>query len=344
MRRMETMVACLLFALATSAVASTWQQLQTPALETSPVRLRTVHAINPRFPRLSRAGIVKILATAQDVVREHFAIELQFDVPLTTPLADLMERVPDAPRTWLRRERFRGWNNEEDVRALAEAFYSSLHNSGHSLAGLKSYADPYLDYGQDAPDLWGFTLVLLAHEQEREAAWQRRDLHDDQPIMHSDGLPEWDRWAVLGYSELDYEVVITNQLVVGTSKHASSMHSAIRGSVTTGTTFYNRNSPTDAYAFLSTAPFQNYFAEVRNDGVYAEDLKFKIAGAYLAHELGHLLLRLGHPYAHPACVMRPAPMFNFRAWYEQLDAKRCFAAKAKAMLPGAVPLYKNADW
>ena len=122
------------------------------------------------------------------------------------------------------------------------------------------------------------------------------------------------------------------------------MHSAIRGSVAVGSTFYNLLGASDAYAVLSVAPFEDYFAGIRGDGEYAPALRSDLAGAVLAHELGHLLRRYGHPYAHAACLMRPTPMFGFRAWYEGLDAKACAANDAKQMRAGAIPLYRNADW
>ena len=341
-----TLTLCGCLGMTRLAVASDWQALPTPTTGAghAPVRLRVVHAFNPRFPMLSHAQVEAILKSAARLAEEHLSLRVQFDTPPTAPLSHLFARVPEAPRVWLERERFRGWDDDESVSALANAFHASLRRARHSLDALVEYARPHLEYGADAPDLWTFMTVLLAHEKHRQEPWLRRELHDGKPIMHSDGFHEWDRWAVVGYGELDYDIVITNQLIVGSSRQGSSVHSAIRGSVAVGSTFYNLMGASDAYAVLSVAPFEDYFAGIRGDGEYAPALRSDLAGAVLAHELGHLLRRYGHPYAHAACLMRPTPMFGFRAWYAGLDAKACAANDAKQMRAGAIPLYRNADW
>ena len=166
--------------------------------------------------------------------------------------------------------------------------------------------------------------------------------HDGKPIMHSDGFHEWDRWAVVGYGELDYDIVITNQLIVGLPDKdlpCTPRYAAVWPSDRRSITCWEPVTP----MVLSVAPFEDYFAGIRGDGEYAPALRSDLAGAVLAHELGHLLRRYGHPYAHAACLMRPTPMFGFRAWYAGLDAKLA-ANDAKQMRAGAIPLYRNADW
>ncbi len=125
------------------------------------------------------------------------------------------------------------------------------------------------------------------------------------------------------------------------------VHSALRGGITVGTTRYSRDGPFHTYAFLSTFPFSNDYVpivQLRGGARYDEEEAARLAGAYLAHEIGHVLLHLGHPFNQSACVMNPAQLLDFRAWQNNLVAERCALVSSAEMAPGAAKLSYKAAW
>ena len=161
-------------------------------------------------------------------------------------------------------------------------------------------------------------------------------------MLGADDYHQWALWSFLGYGALPYEIVLTNQLVASAEYSGTSIHSALRGGVSVGATFPSAGAEVGSYVFLSTLVFDDVLAGVRREGRYGEQAP-RLAGAYLAHELGHQLLHLGHPFANPYCVMTPARVFQFRAWFDSIDAERCALGSLPAMQPGAIELYFDDD-
>jgi hypothetical protein len=83
---------------------------------------------------------------------------------------------------------------------------------------------------------------------------------------------------------------------------------------------------------------------LRGNEDYSATQAAELSGAYLAHEIGHLLFKFGHPFGAQACVMNPASMLDYRAWHEGLDAQRCRIGSLPEMRVGAIPEVYNADW
>ena len=83
---------------------------------------------------------------------------------------------------------------------------------------------------------------------------------------------------------------------------------------------------------------------LRGDETYSEQQIVNYAAALLTHELGHILLHLGHPFGEDACIMSPTVMLNYRDWYDGLDANRCTVGSNDEMKPGAATIEYNPDW
>jgi hypothetical protein len=140
---------------------------------------------------------------------------------------------------------------------------------------------------------------------------------------------------------------LTNQLVASAEYYGVDIHSAIRGGVTVGTTAYSRNSKFGSYVFMSTFPFQDdseTTRKMRGGAQYSDAYAAELAGAYLAHEIGHLLFQLGHPFGQKACVMNPVSMLHFQEWFEQINGTDCPIGSRPEMTPGAIPPMFNTEW
>ena len=154
------------------------------------------------------------------------------------------------------------------------------------------------------------------------------------PPMHS-----WVYWDQLAKVAFPWEVAITNQPVVGAEDVSTPIHAALRGGVSVGATSGNRSGRFGAVSWISVFPFLSdapVAVELRGGAIHSRDEAIALAGTYLAHEIGHQILHLGHPWGNPACVMRPAALFDFRGWRARLDPAGCLIGGSPAMTPGAV--------
>ncbi len=83
---------------------------------------------------------------------------------------------------------------------------------------------------------------------------------------------------------------------------------------------------------------------MRGNDQYTDADAAELSGAYLAHEIGHLLLQLGHPFGKKACAMNPVSMLKFRQWFFQVYGAGCLMDSRPEMKPGAIPPVFNAEW
>ena len=146
---------------------------------------------------------------------------------------------------------------------------------------------------------------------------------------------------------MHYDVVLTNQLVASAEKYGMDVHSSIRGGLTAGTTTYSKKAQFNSYAYIMVYPMLNdtdLLTTLRHDKTYTEEQIVNYSAALLTHELGHLLLHLGHPFGNKYCIMSPTVMLNYRDWYDNLDASLCAVGISKDMQIGAVELEYNKNW
>ena len=58
----------------------------------------------------------------------------------------------------------------------------------------------------------------------------------------------------------------------------------------------------------------------------------------MTHEIGHLVLHLGHPWSNSACAMYPLPPGAMGAYLRAVDPAVCPVGSEPAMKPGACPI------
>jgi hypothetical protein len=170
---------------------------------------------------------------------------------------------------------------------------------------------------------------------------------DGNPVLDASAYNEIADWDILGYGNLKYDLVITNQLFASAEYVGVDIHTAIRGGVTVGLTTYSRNSQFGSYIVWSTFPFLDNSDNtklLRGGETYSDTEAAELSGAYLAHEIGHMLFQFGHPFGQKACVMNPVSMLHFREWRNQINSANCPIGSRPEMTPGAIPEYYNVNW
>lgn len=327
---------------------SEWQK--TPASPVKPgatVQIRVLHATNPRLARMSREQLRIMLASAQQTVKENFGVDVMFTEVAETGIDQLFALIPPPVREARKSSIYDFKSGTGDKRKLADGIYTTLTQRGTTLVDGLAFAAPYLPATAHPKDLKEFSALLSDVMLERLDNWRQLKATDGAPVLDATPFNEWVYWDTLGYGNLQYDLVITNQLIASAENIAVDIHSAIRGGVTVGTTTYSRHGRFGSYIFWSTFPFLDESENtllLRGGERYSEVEAAQLSGIYLAHEIGHLLFQFGHPFGQNACVMNPVSMLRFREWSQQIDSARCAIGSRPEMTAGAIPEYYNVNW
>ncbi len=318
-----------------------------PDLPDGPVELRVAHAVNPRLPRMSPEQLDVLLAEATAVAREHFGMEIRFAPVEQVRIVDVFARLDTAIARRLDADMYDFKHGGGDRDRVKTAFIRGFEGNTASLGQMMEYARPYLVEPPRTPDAEGFAEALTETMLTRLAYWRGVPANDGQPIIDDSPFNEWVFWDSLGYATLPWDAVVTNQLVASAEYYGVDVHSALRGGMTVGTTSYSRDARYGTFAWVSTFPFTEGFEwliRLRGGESYGEEGAARLAGAYFAHEIGHLLFHFGQPFGNEACVMNPARLLRFRAWRDAIDPAGCPVGGEQAMVRGAAAITYRADW
>jgi hypothetical protein len=283
-----------------------------------------------------------MLATTRRTVKQNFGVDVEFTEVTETGIAQLFALIPQPVRNLSAQSIYDFKSGTGDRRKLAEGIYTTLKQHGTQLQDALAFARPYLPANAQPKDLREFCELLAQVMLERLEYWHQLKAADGAPVLDAAPYNEWVYWDALGYTPLPYDLVISNQLIASAEYVDVDVHSAIRGGMTVGTTSYSRNNRYGAFVFWSTFPFTNDSATsklLRGGEEYTPSEAAELSGAYLAHEIGHVLFQFGHPFGQRTCVMNPVSMLRFREWFRQIDAAACAVGSRPEMTPGAIPVY-----
>ena len=325
-----------------------WKTVTLPSLPPKGITLRVAHVINPRFSTLSEAQLQKVLAQARRLVREHFGLALAFDVTDAPDIQTFFDYLPAVVKAQRKTDivdiRFISTAVKQKMQA---SIYQTLLNYRGREQQVMDYARPYLVHPPEKNSVESLAAALRDTLIQRLQYWQSEKAADGLPVLDGSMYNEWVWWDSMGYGDMPYDIVVTNQLVASAELYGMDVHSSLRGGITAGTTTYSKRGKTGAYAFVMLYPMLNdnaMLAKLRDDASYSEEQIVRYAAALLTHEIGHLLLHLGHPFGNAHCIMSPTPLLKYRQWYEGLDAAQCKLGSEAAMTPGAAKLEYNPQW
>jgi hypothetical protein len=288
-----------------------------------------------------------LLASAQLTVWKNFGVYVEFVEAPEIGIDQLFALIPPSIKEARLESVYDFKSGTGDKQKLAEGIHATLTARGTKLKDALAFAAPYLPADAHPEDLKSLSDLLANTMLERLEQWRHVNAADGNPVLDASPYNEWVYWDTLGYGNLPYDLVITNQLVASAEYYGVDIHSAIRGGVSVGTTSYSRTGKYGSYTFWSTFPFSDnseISKRMRGNDEYTDVDAAELSGAYLAHEIGHLLLQLGHPFGKKACVMNPVSMLKFRQWFYQVYAAGCLMGSRPEMKPGAIPPVYNAEW
>lgn len=336
MKSVHLRLALAVLALVLCARAATAATVPLPVLPAGPVEMRVAYAVNPRLPRMDAQQLAIALEAMQRAVREHFGIELHFAPIREVTLASLFDTIPRARRIKALKESYDFKSGQGQRAELDRAFARGFREGGEPLEEMLAFARPHTGAIEPATfEVFGARIAAL--QLERIERWRTRLALDGGPAIDSQPFNEFPMWLALGYGDVPFELVLTNQLIAGVENVLPAVHTAVRGGYSNGLTTYNRLSRYGTVSVWSTYAFTGndvQLVEWRGGETYTPEEAAQLAGLSGAHEIGHQLLHVLHPFGQPACLMSPVPMFSYREWASKLSAAQCPVGSNPAMRPG----------
>lgn len=331
-----------------NAITSEARPVPLPDIQQQPLRLRIAHVVNPRFKTVNENQLARILDLTRSLVKQHLQLDIEFDVVTTTTIQQFFDYLPDDVIAQRQDAILDFAHLDDQVRQrMATAIAETIEVHRDQPQAVIDYAMPYLLNQDKITTLEQLTPRLVNTLITRMQHWYAYRAEDGEPVLDNTPYNQWVWWDSMGYGELPFDVVITNQLVVSIEDYDMDVHSSLRGGITAGTTTYSRTGAYHGYVFVSVFQLLNDYpllAELRNYENYSEQEQLLYAAALLAHELGHLFYHYGHPFNAAACLMNPTPLLKYREWFEALDANACHKLQLPMMQPGAARLEYMPHW
>ena len=319
------------------------ERLAPPKLPDGPIVLRVAYVDNPRFGTLEHGEVAYVLQVARDATLAHFGREVRFEPLQTAGIERFFEGLSADARGRAKSEIYPYADAEGDLEQLRERFVADLKRDPDDLSAMIDYASPYLLEPVRSRTYESFADALIATQLARLRRLAAERAPDGRPFLDGSAYSEFSTWDMLHYVEARYEVIVTNQLIASMEYYANQVHSAIRGGISNGITTPNLSSRLQATAIVSVQPMLGAgptLHDLRGGAEYARRDALRYAGLLLAHEIGHLLFHLGHPYGRSACIMSPPPLLHFREWADGLAPAQCPIEARGPMSPGYAKLYK----
>ena len=317
-----------------------------PGIVDATVAPRVVYIENPRFPKLTTNDLRQTLQVAADLVKDHFGIRVLLPeqiavLNIDTVFTDLVGSKP------IGFDKLIGdfQHVEVDWELVRTNLKKQIRQQKDPLAQQIEFARPHLIRPLTADDLDSFSRAVVETFKARLFHWTQATLADGQPVIGQipgrPALPlnEYRYWSLMAKQGIEADIILTNQLVASVEYLPLPLHTSIRGGITGGSTDYNPSSPLGSSVWVSLFPYFSsdfLIRELRNSDGYTRAEALTYAGTMLAHELGHQLLQLGHPWSNRSCLMRPVELLDFASWFNAIDAGKCRVGSSPAMEPGAM--------
>ncbi|MCW8830376.1 MAG: hypothetical protein OQK32_02530, partial [Gammaproteobacteria bacterium] len=239
------------------------------------VRLRVANVTNPRFPQLSDEQLQAILDKTSDMVKQHFGLTVVFEKPKAVSIQKLFETLPEKVIQQQQDKIVKIKEvSEADIISMQAGIYDQLGGYRDDKQAVMDYARPYLLSPVEGDDFKQLSVALVDTLLKRLEYWHSQKAEDGRPIIDDMPYNEWVWWDSLGYGDMSYDIVITNQLVASAEIYDMSVHSSIRGGITAGTTTFSKQARYGSYVYIMVYPMLNdskMLVELREDESYTSE-------------------------------------------------------------------------
>ncbi len=347
--RLLKLLNCLIFILALLPVADgRADHVNLPEIKDKIFAPRVLYLENPRFSILQDHDLRLVLKSAKKLVKEHFQIDLQLPASISKqPIASVFQPLLNsAPENFPELiGDFR--NSAVDWGRVKSLLIKQIKKQKSPLSAQIAYAKPYLISPPAKETVESFAEAVIETFRHRLLYWTTALAEDGYPVIGKvKGQPdlplnEYGYWTLMAREGVEADIILTNQLVASVEYIDIPVHTSLRGGITGGATEYNPKSPYGSSVWVSLYPFlsnNDQIVKLRKGEVYDRTTALRYAGAMLAHEIGHQILHLGHPWSNKSCIMTPLRVLNISDWIKGLDPSLCRLGSSPAMTPGVVKI------
>lgn len=298
--------------------------------------LRVVILNNPRHVQIEISDISEMLRRATRFFEFSFGLKISF-AELKQEKIDSIDRYLSARQKQEIVASKLDLLKDQNVAILAQTLKLDLLSEKAAMVAITKFAGRASSEFVDAKSISDISNRVAKIHSELNREWRSVTLGDGRPLLDDELYSEYNTWLQLGYTNLPYEVVITNQPIISAERGAASLHSSLRGGLTNGLTNSSWKSRNGAFSVLSL--FAMYSDDpatlrLRNNIRQTKNKAIDSGAAILIHELGHQLLHLGHPFENEKCVMRPPVRLHFDGWLKEIDSRFCPLNSSMEMTPG----------
>lgn len=330
------------------AATASEQAVSLPQIENDRFAPRVIYLENPRFETLTTDELKAILAETAQLVEAHFGVRV--DMPQDIPVlhiddvfTPLIGAEPNGMKDMI--GDFRG--GQVDWGFMRDGLVEQIEKQKTPIKDQIAFAQPHLSEAVEGDIAEALAEAVVQTFKSRLKYWTTAKAGDGYPVIgevpgrRDLPLNEYGYWSLMARQGIPAEIVLTNQLVASVEYMQLPVHTSIRGGITAGATEYNPASPLGSSVWITVFPMLSNDPQIqrlRNGKTYSRRDALRYAGAMLAHEMGHQLFHLGHPWSNAACVMRPAELLDFAAWTVEFDAENCRVGSIPPMEPGAIKI------
>ena len=342
-RRFLTCAIYLVGQLLFSPWAFSQQNLPVSALF-QPVALRVWLIENNRIDKIDPRYASAVLARAAINAKTHLGLDVSFEIFRTADLRELIDKIDINSRSEIEEYQL-DVRVKADRQELVKGLTDMFESDRKLLASSKRFFNHSVPRGFKVIPARASAAAVArdfadVHKYHHTTLQTLRDTNG-QALINKDFTNDYQAWNIITRTYIDAEIVLTNQIIASTEPDSLEIHSVLRGGVANGLTASGRLSKTGTVSIVSLFPFLSSQRPIQRlrGGDLSKEEQVEIVSLMVTHELGHQLLRLGHPFSQSSCIMNPPIFLKFRAWAKALNTVLCAQAKDEAMQPGFLKIF-----
>jgi hypothetical protein len=326
---------CLRAALALVAIAFAPLAL---AVDTSCIPVTSAYVENPRFGNIADTELYQITKLAAMRFQLFFGRCITIDPPRTLDISAVFDNfTPELKK--LANGLILDPPTSASIAELSHLMAAALKKEPSTLAEQIAYVN-HSGAFRVPPDTSVDDLAtrLVRYQLAEMEVFKSTPLRDGKAVIDGTPYNQFMYWVLLPKTRLKDDLYLTNQPIVSMELGSPSIHSALRGGISNGVTSpcahcdHGTASIVSLYAIYAT---DAAVRKIRTEAAYSSAERRLFAADIIAHELGHQMFQLGHPFGLDACVMDPVEVLNFRERSKGLKAHACGEDRSPALKPGA---------
>lgn len=305
---MRAAAACALLALSACAAGGPHEMVAFAPVcaRDDAVALRVAVVEDPAFPPLTEAFLDAVLAQAQSNARRYLRKDVSFAYDRRTP--EYFHGFLNMEMTQEAYDLVLGAGVDRYAEKLSEILRRKLQEDRARILPLINF---YL--GIDGIE------ALADDEIIARTLRYAQDVVDQvkaSPIFHlyDDLKYSGEASNTAGTRAIPYNIVMLNYPLIDVNTfrfYTPDPHIFLRGGLLQGIAWLNAGTPCNDFVALSAFPYYKYFSFMNTLDLTEAEFGALVA-KNIAHEIGHSLMHLGHPFGNPDCIMNTSEINGAR--------------------------------